>query len=106
MSQVTALEEDLPQSHCQKSDAGKGQQEHPTCTAKDLDEAIRQQVQRLHLSKPQLMEHIRMVTSLIEGRWVSLKEILQMLKEVLRQQRIGRKRRIDYIIQTLISKPP
>ncbi len=54
----------------------------------------------------QLVEHVRMVTSLIEEREVSLKEILEMLTNVLRQHSIGRRKRIDYIVRYLNKSPP
>ena len=53
-----------------------------------------------------LMEHVRMVTSLIEGREVSLEETLKMLSRVLRQHTIGRVKRIDYIVRCLNKSPP
>lgn len=106
ISQDTGAEKNVSQSHAQKSDAGTFQKENTACAATDADEATWQQVQALHLEKPQLVEHIRMVTSLCEGRWVSLDEILSMLTDVLRQHCMGRKKRIDYVIQNLNQKPP
>jgi len=47
-----------------------------------------------------------MVTGLIEERKVSLAEILKMLSRVLRQHSIGRRRRIDYIVEYLNKSPP
>lgn len=54
----------------------------------------------------QLVEHVRMVTSLIEERKVRLDEILKMLAKVLRQHSIGRRKRIDYIVGYLNKSPP
>ena len=53
-----------------------------------------------------MVEHVRMVTSLIEGRRVSREEIVQMLKRTLRQHRMGREKRIDYIVRFLKANPP
>lgn len=53
-----------------------------------------------------MVAHVRMVTSLIEGRRVSREEILQMLKRTMRQHRIGREKRIDYIVRFLKANPP
>jgi len=53
-----------------------------------------------------IVEYVRMVTSLIEGRVVSLAEVLQMLSRVLRQHRMVRMRRIDQIIAWLNEHPP
>jgi hypothetical protein len=53
-----------------------------------------------------IVEYIRMVTSFIEGRQVSLAEVLEMLTRVLRQHRMVRTRRIDQIIAWLNERPP
>lgn len=53
-----------------------------------------------------MVEHIRMATSLIEGRRVILEEILKMLSRALRQHRLGRMRRIDYIVGRLNKASP
>lgn len=54
----------------------------------------------------QIVEHVRVVTSLIEERKVRLDEILKMLAKVLRQHSIGRRKRIDYIVRYLNKSPP
>jgi hypothetical protein len=53
-----------------------------------------------------MVEHVRMVTSLIEGRRVSLAETLRMLRRALRQHSLGRRRRIDYIVGQLNKASP
>lgn len=53
-----------------------------------------------------LVEHVRVVVSLIEDRPVSRKEILEMLAEVLRQQGMGRRRKIDHAVSWLHENPP
>jgi hypothetical protein len=53
-----------------------------------------------------MVSYVRMVTSLIEGRQVSLMEILAMLERAVRQHSIGRRRRIDYILQYLNERAP
>lgn len=53
----------------------------------------------------EMVAHVRMVTSLIEGRKVSREEILQMLERAMRQHSIGRERRIDYVMRTLKEHP-
>jgi hypothetical protein len=47
-----------------------------------------------------------MVTSLIEGRPVTLAEVVEMLRRVVRQHRMVRTRRIDQIIAQLNEHPP
>lgn len=53
-----------------------------------------------------MLNHVRMVTSLIEGRRVSAGEILKMLSRVLRQHSIGRRKKIDYIVGYLNKASP
>lgn len=53
-----------------------------------------------------MVEHVRRVVSLIEGRRVSTGEILEMLARVLRQHRMVRRRRIDHSIEWLNKNPP
>jgi len=53
-----------------------------------------------------VVEHVRVVVSLIEGRRMSLEEILQMLTEVLRQHGLARRRKIDQAVSWLHENPP
>ena len=53
-----------------------------------------------------VVEHVRVVTSLIEGRRVGRDEILEMLRRVMRQHSIARERRVDYVVRTLKEEPP
>lgn len=53
-----------------------------------------------------MVEHVRMVSSLIEGRRVSRREVLEMLAKVLRQHSIGRSKRIDHTVAWLNEHPP
>lgn len=53
-----------------------------------------------------IIEHVRMVTSLIEGREVSLEEIKEMLKKKERQHSLTRRRKLDYIVEQLNKDPP
>jgi hypothetical protein len=53
-----------------------------------------------------IVEHVRVVTSLIEGVEVSREEVLAMLERAVRQRRIGRERRIDYVLRWLEEHPP
>ena len=54
----------------------------------------------------QMVEHVRMVASLIERRRVSAEEILRMLARTLRQPRLVSRKRIDYIVGHLNKAPP
>ena len=53
-----------------------------------------------------MVEHVRMVTSLIEGRRMSRRQVLEMLARVLRQLTIGRRRKIDQTVAWLNEQPP
>lgn len=48
-----------------------------------------------------IVKYARLVCSLIEGRPVSLQEVLEMLRKKGRQHRISRERRLDYIIRQI-----
>lgn len=54
----------------------------------------------------EIIEHVRVVTSLIEGRRVSREEVLEMLAKILRQHRMDRWRKIDQALWRLNEKPP
>ena len=53
-----------------------------------------------------IIDHVRVVTGLIEGRTVSREEIILMLMRILRQHSMVRENRMDYVIRHLNSKPP
>ena len=53
-----------------------------------------------------MLEYLCMATSLIEGRAVSLGEVLAMLHQVLRQHSMVRTRRINQIVAWLNEHPP
>lgn len=63
--------------------------------------------QPAHAAWPQpILEHVQMVVGWIEHRPVGRAEILQLLANVLRQQGIGRRRRIDQTVTWLNEHPP
>jgi hypothetical protein len=53
-----------------------------------------------------VVEHVRMVASLIEGWRVSRRQVLEMLARVLRQHSICRRRKIDQTVAWLNEPPP
>jgi len=55
---------------------------------------------------PQVMEHVRVIVSLIEGRQVSLEEIWQAVLHFWRQRTIGHRHKIDHIVAWLNANPP
>ena len=55
---------------------------------------------------PAMVEHVRMVASLIEGRRVSRRQVLAMLQKVLRQHTMCRRRQIEQTVAWLNEAPP
>jgi hypothetical protein len=53
-----------------------------------------------------LVLYLVMVTSLVEGRRVSRKEVEEMMKRVLRQRRMARRSRMEYVVWRLNQVPP
>jgi hypothetical protein len=53
-----------------------------------------------------LMDHIRVVLSVIEERPISLAEIWEMLVQILRQRTMSRRRKIDHAVSWLNEEPP
>lgn len=53
-----------------------------------------------------ILEYVRVVVGLIEGRQVLLWEIVEMLQRTLRQHRMVRTRRIDQSVAWLNEQPP
>jgi hypothetical protein len=50
--------------------------------------------------------HLQLTTSLIEGRAVSLKEVIGMVEKILRQLSIGKSKKMFYIHDRWQTKPP
>jgi hypothetical protein len=53
-----------------------------------------------------LLEYVRMVVSLIEGRPVSRTEILEMLRKDLRQRSPPKRKKVDHTVAWLHEHPP
>ena len=53
-----------------------------------------------------IVAHVRVVVSLVERRAVSREEVVAMLERTVRQHRIVRERRIDYVLRWLAEHPP
>lgn len=54
---------------------------------------------------PRMVEYVRGVTSLIEGRRVSRAEVLEMLDRTRRQHSLARERRTEYVLRRLRQEP-
>lgn len=53
-----------------------------------------------------ILDYVRVVVSLIEGRRAALWEVVEMLERTLRQHRMVRTRRIDQTVAWLNEQPP
>jgi hypothetical protein len=53
-----------------------------------------------------MLPYLQVVCWLIEGRPVSLAEVVAMLRRALRQHRMARTRRIDQTVGWLHAEPP
>jgi hypothetical protein len=53
-----------------------------------------------------MVEHVRVVVSLIEGRPMSREAIVEMLAKMWRQQGLARRRKIDHAVRWLHENPP
>jgi hypothetical protein len=52
------------------------------------------------------VDHIQLVTSLVEGRWVGLEEIFTMLDKILRQHSIDATVKLSYAALCHHKNPP
>jgi hypothetical protein len=55
---------------------------------------------------PVMLQHVRMVVSLLEGRRVSRQQVLVMLAKILRQHTLRRRKKIDHAVLWLKKRPP
>ena len=53
-----------------------------------------------------MIEYVRMASSLIEGRWVSRREVLEMLAKQMRPRSEPRRTQLDYTVAWLNEYPP
>lgn len=62
--------------------------------------------QRSLRPRPMILQHVRMVVSLIEGRRVSRRQVQLMLAKILRQHTLTRRKQIDQTVLWLHKYPP
>lgn len=58
------------------------------------------------LRKSPVLPYVRMVASLIEGRYVSGEELIRALRKNMRQRSIAGRRRREYVLDFLNQHPP
>jgi hypothetical protein len=56
--------------------------------------------------RPGILQHVRMVVRLIEGRRISRRQVLLMLAKILRQHTLTRRKKIDHAVLWLKKRPP
>ena len=75
-------------------------------SAEESEPEAKEEAMAEESSEEAIIEHVRMVTSLIEGREVSLDEVKEMLKQKERQRSLTRQQRVDYLGPQLNKDPP
>lgn len=58
------------------------------------------------LARSPMLPYVRMIVSLIEGVRLSCREVLDLLRQAMRQHSFGARRRIDYLLGFLHRHPP
>jgi len=58
------------------------------------------------VARSPMLPHVRMLIGLIEGLQLSRAEVVRLLRQAMRQHRIGARRRIDYVLGFLHQHPP
>ena len=82
---------------------------------RDVTEAPRENValpleglllDKMTLQNSRILPYVRMVSSVIEGRPISHDELVAALRKRMRQHRIGRSSRREYVLRYLNQHPP
>jgi hypothetical protein len=58
------------------------------------------------LARSAMLPYVRMIVSLIEGIELSCREVIDLLRQAMRQHSFGAQRRIDYLLGFLHQHPP
>jgi hypothetical protein len=58
------------------------------------------------LLKSRMLPYVRMVVSLIEGTEFSYQELVQLLRQAMRQHSIANRTRSEYVLRFLHEHPP
>jgi hypothetical protein len=102
--------EKQPEKRADRSGATPAGEEEPPSGKPKSDEELGREAARAAPGQIQLevavVEYLRVVVSLIEGRKVSRDEVLEIFRRRMRQRSLARERRIDYVVRTLKEKPP
>lgn len=58
------------------------------------------------LARSPMLPYVRMLVGLIEGVELSCREVLDLLRQAMRQHSIATRRKIDYVLGFLHQHPP
>ena len=101
------IKKKLNQRRCRLPAGGVGQGPVPTRRASRRAKG-RKSAAKVGYVRPSLvmLQHVRMVVSLIEGRRVSRRQVLLLLTKILRQHTLTRRKRMDHAVLWLHKQPP
>src|SRR5208337_4664385 len=80
-----------------------GTEELPVTVELRLDGVV---LDESSLASSPMLPYVRMLVGLIEGVEFTCGEVLCLLRQSMRQRRLGARRRIDYILAFLHQHPP
>ncbi len=85
--------------------SGAPEDPEETETRTESDDSDQENAEDLEFDEG-MVEHIQMMTGLIEEREVSHDEVVAMLRRLMRQHSLGGEKRLDYILRYLKENPP
>ena len=94
-----------PGSSTEPTASGAPEDPEEAETPTESDDSDRENAEDLEFDEG-MVEHIQMMTGLIEGREVSHDEVLEMLQRVMRQHSLAGEKRLDYVLRYLKENPP
>lgn len=97
----------LNQRRCRLPPRAPGQGPAPTWPASRRAKR-RKTAAKVHSAKPSpvMLQHVRMVVSLIESRRISVRQVVLLRTKILRQHTLTRRKRIDHAVLWLHKQPP
>jgi hypothetical protein len=101
------MKKKLNQRRCRLPARAPGQEPVPTRPASRRAKRRKTAAQvRSAKPSPVMVQHVRMVVSLIEGRRVSRRQVLLWRTKILRQHTLTRRPRMDHAVLWLHKQPP
>jgi len=102
------IKKKLNQRRCRLPAKAAGQGRMPTRPASRRRAKRRRTAAKVRCAKPSpaMLQHVRMVIRLIEGRRVSRRQVLLLLAKILRQHTLTRRKPMDHAVLWLHKRPP